>query len=313
MMNKHTIAFYNLENLFDVKDDPYTLDDDFLPWGKKFWTKKRYRKKISKLANTIKSIGDENSGNPPILVGVAEVENAKVLEDLIESQPLQACKYNYVHYDSPDERGIDVALLVNEEVFKIEETNAIPINIVEENGIKDYTRDALYVNGYIGNEKVHVLVMHWPSRRDGVELTSHKRIQAAQQINLFIKNNIDIGLKDKIVLMGDFNDNPTDESLKKYLVTEEFFNPFLSIVRPNKGSLNYRGEWFLFDQIIISHNFFRPNNNMLKFDKAGIFNDLSLKEWKGKHKGKPFRTFKGKKYMGGVSDHFPVYICITST
>lgn len=312
MMNKHTIAFYNLENLFDIDDDPYTLDDDFLPWGKKFWTKKRYKKKLFKLANTIKEIGSEESKIPPMLIGVAEVENAKVLQDLLVNEQLSKYPYNYVHYDSPDERGIDVALLVNEDLFRIEDTEAIPIEIRENNGVKDYTRDALYVSGFVGGEKIHIIVMHWPSRRDGASLTAHKRIQAAKQITNFISN---LGIKEteKVVLMGDFNDNPDNKSVKDFLVTEDFFNPFLSLINPDKGSLSYRGEWFLFDQIIISHNFFKPSNNGLKFNKAGIFNESFLQEWKGKNKGTPFRTFKGRKYLGGVSDHFPVYISITST
>lgn len=312
MKNTYTIAFYNLENLFDVKDDPYTLDDDFLPWGKKFWTHKRYQNKLFKLAKTIKNIGDNDTEKPPMLIGVAEVENAKVLEDLIRNTELKDYPYNYVHYDSPDERGIDVALLVNEAVFTIEETEAISIEIREENGVKDYTRDALYVSGVVDNEKMHIIVMHWPSRRNGVDSTSHKRIQAAKQVNDFIKTNSNICDSDKIILMGDFNDNPDNDSVKKYLVTEQFFNPFLSLISPNNGSLNHRGEWFLFDQIIISHNFLNPSISGMKFDKASIFNDFFLQECEGKNKGNPFRTYKGKKYLGGVSDHFPVYISITS-
>lgn len=311
MENQHIIAFYNLENLFDTQDNPYTLDDDFLPWGRKYWTKKRYEKKLYKLADTIADIGYKEVKKSPAIVGLAEVENAFVIEDLIQNEELNFINYDYVHYDSPDERGIDVALLYNQDDFTLIESEAIPMHIVEKNGVKDYTRDALYVFGLLGGDKVHIIVTHWPSRRDGASLTEHKRIQAAKQIINFLQVK-EIPESEKIIMMGDFNDNPSDTSVKKHLVNDSFFNPFESLLHPTKGSLNHRGEWFLFDQIILSHNFLAVTKSGLQYDKSAIFNDYELQEWNGKYKNSPFRTYRGKRYLGGVSDHFPVYISVLS-
>lgn len=303
-----TVAFYNLENLFDTKDDPNTLDRDFLPWGKKFWTEKKYRKKIFKMGKAISNIAKNTTGKSPVLVGLAEVENASVVKDLIASKHLKESNFNFVHYDSPDERGIDVALLVNEDYFKVEYSETIPISIYESNGVKDYTRDVLYVQGYLNDEEVHVFVCHWPSRRDGADLTSHKRIQASEQLSAFIEANEGINAFSKLIIMGDFNDNPVDESIKEYLVTDSLYNPFEKLMNITRGSLSHYSKWYLFDQIIFSHNFFKLEKNKHSFQNAEIFDAPFLTEWEGRNKGNPFRTYSGKRYLGGYSDHFPVYI-----
>jgi len=308
MNSIYTIAFYNLENLFDTKDDPNTLDRDFLPWGKKFWTEKKYRKKVYKMGRAISCIAKDKTEKPPVLVGIAEVENASVIQDLVESKHLKKANYNFVHYDSPDERGIDVALLINEDYFTLEHSESIPIAIYETNGVKDYTRDALYVKGFMNGEQIHVIVCHWPSRRDGADLTSHKRVQAAEQITSFIERKPDINELSKVVIMGDFNDNPVDVSVKKHLVTSNLYNPFEKLMNITRGSLSYYSKWHLFDQIIFSHNFFKMEKGKHSFKDADIFDGEFLKEWKGRNKGLPFRTFSGRRYLGGYSDHFPVYI-----
>jgi len=308
MNSIYTIAFYNLENLFDTKQNPNTLDRDFLPWGKKFWTEKKYRKKVYKMGKAISSIAKDKTGKPPVLVGIAEVENADVIQDLVESKHLKNANYNFVHYDSPDERGIDVALLINEDYFTLEYSESISVAIYETNGVKDYTRDALYVKGILNGEQVHVFVCHWPSRRDGADLTSHKRVQAAKQITSFIERQSDIDELSKVIIMGDFNDNPVDVSVKDHLVTSSLYNPFEKLMNITRGSLSYYSQWHLFDQIIFSHNFFKMEQGKHSFQNADIFDDGFLKEWKGRNKGLPFRTFSGRRYLGGYSDHFPVYI-----
>ena len=308
MNSIYTVAFYNLENLFDTKKDPNTIDRDFLPLGKKFWTEKKYRKKVYKMGKAISSIAKDKTGKPPVLVGIAEVENAGVIQDLVESEHLKNANYNFVHYDSPDERGIDVALLINEDYFTLENSESIPIDIYETNGVKDYTRDALYVKGVLNDEQVHVFVCHWPSRRDGAELTSHKRVQAAKQITSFIERQADINDLSKVIIMGDFNDNPVDVSVKDNLVTSNLYNPFEKLMNITQGSLSYYSQWHLFDQIIFSHNFFKMEKGKHSFQNADIFDEPFLMEWKGRQKGLPFRTFSGKRYLGGYSDHFPVYI-----
>lgn len=308
-----TIAFYNLENLFDTKDNPNTLDRDFLPWGKKFWTEKKYQKKVRKMGKAISNIAKDKTGKSPVLVGLAEVENATVISDLVDSKHLKASNYNFVHYDSPDERGIDVALLVNEDYFKVEYSETIPISIYEMDGVKDYTRDALYVQGYLSGEEVHVFVCHWPSRRDGADTTGHKRVQASEQLSAFIEANEGINQMSKIIIMGDFNDNPVDESVKDYLVTDMLYNPFEKLMTITRGSLSYYNNWHLFDQVIFSHNFFKIEKGKHSFQNANIFDAPFLTEWEGRSKGNPFRTYSGKRYLGGYSDHFPVYINLKKT
>jgi len=260
------------------------------------------------MGKAISSIAKDKTGKPPVLVGIAEVENASVIQDLVESEHLKSANYNFVHYDSPDERGIDVALLINEDYFTLEHSESIPIAIYETNGVKDYTRDALYVKGMLNGEQVHVFVCHWPSRRDGADLTSHKRVQAAKQVTSFIERQADINDLSKVIIMGDFNDNPVDVSVKDNLVTSNLYNPFEKLMNINQGSLSYYSQWHLFDQIIFSHNFFKMEKGKHSFQNADIFDEPFLTEWKGRKKGLPFRTFSGRRYLGGYSDHFPVYI-----
>ncbi len=308
MNSIYTVAFYNLENLFDTKKDSKTIDRDFLPWGKKNWTDKKYNEKVLKMGKTISRIAKNKTGNSPAIMGLAEVENSNVIQDLVESKYLKDLNYNFVHYDSPDERGIDVALLINEDYFVLKNSECIGLNIYELNGEKDYTRDALYVNGVLNGEEIHVIVCHWPSRGNSAIDTSHKRIQAAEQINSFINRNNAISTSSKIIIMGDFNDNPTDKSVKKYLVSDNLYNPFEKLMNITRGSLNYFSKWYLFDQIIFSHNFFKLEKGKHAYQNADIFDEDFLKERKGRKKGVPFRTFRGNNYLGGYSDHFPVYI-----
>ncbi len=308
MNSLYTVAFYNLENLFDTIKDPNTIERDFLPWGKKFWTENKYKKKVLKMGKAISCIAKDKTNKPPVIVGVAEVENASVIQDLVESKYLKDLNYNFVHYDSPDERGIDVALIINEDYFTLKYSECIPLEIYETNGVKDYTRDALYVNGLLNEEEIHIIVCHWPSRRDSASASSHKRVQAAKQINSFIERQQGITEYSKVILMGDFNDNPVDESIKKHLVGSNLYNPFEKLMNITRGSLSHYSKWHLFDQIIFSHNFFKLQKGKHSFQNADIFDDDFLKEWKGRDKGLPFRTFSGKRYLGGYSDHFPVYI-----
>jgi len=171
----HTIAFYNLENLFDSKNDRNTLDDDFTPSGRKKWSKKRYRRKLFKLAKTISKLGSESTLAFPTLVGIAEVESETAIKDLIGSDPLKKIPYGYVHYDSPDERGIDTGLLYHKEYFQVISSEPISLFVHNERGVRDNTRDILYVHGKLNNEEVHLFVNHWPSRRSGDVETAYKR------------------------------------------------------------------------------------------------------------------------------------------
>jgi len=306
--NDHTIVFYNLENLFDVRDDHNTLDLDFTPKGKKRWTKRKYNKKLLKLANTISRIGVKTTNKPPVLVGIAEVENEEVIKDLISTGALKNEDYDYVHYDSPDERGIDTALLYLRSNFSVLRSTPIPLLIFNPEGERDTTRDILYVHGVLNGEEIHVFVNHWPSRRNGEEETDYKRIKAAETLRDYM-NKIEKNYSTpNYIVMGDFNDGPDAISIRTLVESKLLYNPMEKLLTPERGSANYRRSWSLFDQILVSHSFFNYEKGTHSFAHANIFDDQQLKEWDGKYAGNPFRTYVGQKYKGGYSDHFPVYI-----
>ena len=300
------IAFYNLENLFDTKNDTRTLDDDFTAHSYKKWNDKRFRKKISNLGKVISKIGIDKIGFPPVLLGVAEVENSFVLDALIQSKHLKKKDYGYVHFDSPDERGIDTALLYRKKYVEILSKETHTLYITNELGERDYTRDILHVDAKLDEHPIHILVNHWPSRRSGTEETSRKRVAAASK-NLEIINSIlQVNSNARIIIMGDFNDDPHSESIKK-LTSDFLYNPMEVLFSKYEGSLSHRETWHLFDQIIISHNFLQGAPNLFQFKSAHIYNPREIKEVKERFKHLPLRTFLGKKYLGGFSDHFPVY------
>lgn len=306
--NIYSVGFYNLENLFDTIDDPDTLDDDFTPKGIKKWSNKRYRKKLYKLAKTISEIGNETTSHFPVLMGVAEVENEAVMQDLIDAEPLRDVNYGFVHYDSPDERGIDTALIYHKDYFEVLYSDPITLFIYEKNGDRDTTRDILYVKGKLNGELVHIFVNHWPSRRDGPEETSYKRVKAAETVR---SKMTEIELDEpepNYIIMGDFNDGPESKSIKTLMDSQRLYNPMEKLLTPDRGSANYKQSWMLFDQIMVSHNFLNYEKGTHSFAHANIFDEGFLMEFKGKYKGTPYRTYVGRKYIGGYSDHFPVYI-----
>ena len=316
MTNKHqyyTVAFYNIENLFDTSNDPKTDDDDFLPTSRKRWTKKRYDNKLRKIGSVISRIGPDDFEHAPILVGLAEVENKLVLSDLINSEHLIDQGYSYVHYDSSDERGIDVALLYKSTFFTVESSETFSIYLETEEGTRDYTRDILLVQGKLHNEDVSIIVNHWSSRREGEKETEHKRLASAEKVNYIISSIKDKNPEAKIIVMGDFNDNPNNKSVELLEEKSKLFNPFKTVWSRDVGSLNHDFQWNLFDQILISTNFFDTNNSDLSYDDADVFDVKSLTQYHGKYKGQPFRTYVGKKYKGGYSDHFPVFISLKSS
>lgn len=306
--NHFVIGFYNLENFFDTVNDPHALDDDFTPNGFYRWKKRKFKNKVNKIAKAISKIGPKNAEQPPVLLGVAEVENGSVLQSLIEAKTLKDFPFDFIHFDSPDERGIDTGLIYNKDHFKVMHAETLPLYVENSQGTRDFTRDILYVHGRLNNERIHLFVNHWPSRREGVDETNHKRIKAAELI-ISKLNSLEDGGHNCIV-MGDFNDGPHSASIQKLMETGHFINPMKKLLSPEIGSANYRGVWSLFDQIILSHSFLNHDINTHSFNKAGIFAPKFLKEWKGKYKGNPFRTFARGKYLGGYSDHFPVYVVL---
>ena len=280
----------------------------FLPHSDKRWTQKRYDKKIYKLGSVISKIGLEASGHPPAIIGLAEVENKRVLQDLVDSKDLEDYNYKFVHYESNDERGIDVALLYNEDVFTVESSEVYTVFLEDKDGDRDFTRDILLVSGILFEEQIHIIVNHWPSRREGEKESAPKRFEAAKKVNeILIKLKYNYS-DPKIVVMGDFNDNPSDDNVQ-YIVNEQsLFNPMETLLSYEKGSLNHDFQWNLFDQIMFTTNFFETKKGAYKFHEAHVFGDKFLTQYNGKFEGQPYRTYVGKKYKGGFSDHFPVYI-----
>ncbi|NNE32963.1 MAG: endonuclease [Winogradskyella sp.] len=303
----YTLAFYNIENLFDIENDPKTNDDDFLPTSAKRWTIKRYQNKLRKLGSVISQIGDEKAISAPIIVGLAEVENKNVIEDLINISTLKAEDYSFIHYDSSDERGIDVALLYKSDSFQVEYSEVYSVYLQNDLGLRDFTRDILVVKGKLNHETLYILINHWSSRREGEDETLYKRMAAATKAIEIIQGIKVETPKAKIVVMGDFNDNPDSKSLLHLTKEGNLYNPFKTVWNKDEGSLNHNFKWNQFDQILISTNFFDPENT-LTLQNADVFNNKFLTQYHGKYKGQPFRTYVGKKYKGGYSDHFPVYI-----
>ena len=310
MSHTHTIAFYNIENLFDTEDDIHTNDDAFLPDADKRWTEKRYRNKIRKLSQVISQIGDEAIDQPPAIVGLAEVENKNVVEDLIGGKFLKHYNYDIVHYDSSDERGIDVALIYNSAIFEVSHSETFSVYLEKEDGSRDFTRDILLVTGRLDGEQIHIIINHWSSRRQGEKETEYKRLAAADKVNTIIEILNKTYDDPKVVVMGDFNDTPQSKSLLSIEHNSSLYNPFKTISTHDRGSLNHAFEWYIFDQILISTNFFDATSTKFNLSKADIFDSKFLTQYKGKFQGQPFRTYVGKKYKGGYSDHFPVYIAL---
>lgn len=314
----HTIAFYNLENLFDPEDDPITFDDDRTPKGKDHWTYKLYIHKVKNMAKTISEIGKNLAINSPAVLGVAEIENRKVLEDLVNDPNLRAKNYGIVHFDSPDRRGIDVALLYQNALFKVKNYNKHELVIYDKNTAKRvFTRDQLLVSGYLDGDLLYIIVNHWPSRRGGEAKSRYKREKAAALNKKIMDSIFAANPYAKIITMGDFNDNPNDSSVKEILMAKQYrknikikglYNPMAKLAKKGLGSLAWRDQWSLFDQIIISKTFLDTDYSSYRYYKAGVFNPEYLVTSTGKYKGYPFRSYTHGAYTGGYSDHFPVYI-----
>lgn len=313
------IGFYNIENLFDTKDDEDVDDKEFLPEGNRQWTQKKYKEKLGNLAKVIADIGIDINPDGVALLGTCEVENEQVLLDLVQEDAIKNRNYKVVHHDSPDKRGIDCALLYNPKYFKVLESKPIPLELFKENGKRKYTRDILYVKGELDGEVIHVFVNHWSSRSGGEKRSRPFRNAAAK----ICKDAIDEILKEdpkaKTIVVGDLNDDPTNDSVKKILkgvkkqekVTDSnMYNPMYSYFLKGIGTTAYRDAWSLFDQVLVNKSCLKGNTDGYFFYKAKIYNKKYLVQKTGQYKGYPFRTFAGGEYQGGYSDHFPVYLVL---
>lgn len=333
----HTVAFYNFENLFDTTDDASTNDDEWTPTGAQHWTEEKYKQKLSNLARVMSEIGKPENSNAPTIIGGSEVENRGVLEDLIKMPQLVNHDYGIIHFDSPDKRGIDVALLYQKKYFRPTSFSSIPLLIYKNNAVakedkqeivedleaenepkinknRIFTRDQLLITGFLDDEEISIIVNHWPSRSGGEKASSQFR-EAAGLLNRRIIDSLQqINPNAKVFTMGDFNDGPYNKSIKTALGAKakktevpEFgmYNPFEEMMNKGMGTIAFRDSWDIFDQIIMTESLIKPDYSNFKFWKAGIFNRPYLVQTSGQYKGYPLRHSQTEV---GFSDHFPVYV-----
>ena len=319
----YKVVFYNFENLFDTIHDPGVLDEEFTPEGPKKWNSAKYTRKIGNLERVLFDIAAEDK-DYPVVIGVSEIENRSVMEDVIAQPKLAPGNYRIVHYDSPDARGVDVAFYYRPDVFKLEGSAAIPLKMPELPNFR--TRDFVTMWGTIDSEPFFFLVSHWPSRLGGKDASEFKRIAVGEQMRRIADSVLKVNPATKIVAMGDFNDDPTDQSMleglgakpkTKELQPGDFFSPFHAVLRAGMGTLAYGDAWNLFDNIVVSENLVNAKPGELRLVRApgskyygNVFKRNYMIQREGQFKGYPLRTYVGNNFQGGYSDHFPVYIYI---
>lgn len=314
--NPFRVMFYNVENLFDTKDNPDKDDDDWLPKGSQRWSNYRYWKKLKGISTVVDSVGE---GYPPAIIGLCEIENDSVLFDLCKRSPLKKHKYRYVITNSKDDRGINVALLYQRDEFKLLNTQEYEPKFTDDSGKN--SRNILHVTGrVISGDTLDVFICHFPSRVEGIKRTRPLRMQAAKLLRRKVDTVISMRKRANVVIMGDFNDFPEDASLVEGLKAQsldggvqanQLYNLFLGIPKDEQsGTYKYRGKWQLMDQVIVTGNLLLKNNRVsVKSQRAKIYKAGFLLESDEKYGGyKPRRTYVWRKYLGGVSDHLPIYI-----
>lgn len=330
----HTVAFYNFENLFDTINDPNTNDDEWTPKGAQKWTTKKYKQKLQNLSRVLLEIGSSENTNSPTFIGGCEIENRGVLEDLIKETDLIDRDYGIIHFESPDKRGIDVALLYQKKYFRPTTYTNIPLIVYKKEALNKveseektddslainnynnrvFTRDQLLVTGFLDGEEINIIVNHWPSRSGGEKKSSPFR-EAAGALNRKIIDSLQqINPNAKVLTMGDLNDGPYNKSVKIALGAKSIkadvlpfgiYNPFEEMAKRGLGTIAYRDSWDVFDQIMVSQSLIRNDFSSFNYWKAGIYNKSFLIQTSGQYKGYPKRHSATEV---GFSDHFPVYI-----
>jgi len=310
-----TIGFYNCENLYDTINNLEVNDEEFLPNSTNQWTSARFYTKLNHTAQVIASMNEQKG---PDLLGLCEIENRGVLENLVKDPLIVAKNYQIIHHDSPDLRGIDVALLYNPKTLNVKSNKTYPIHFPNDPTTK--TRDILVVNASTTDlASIFIIVAHFPSRRGGTEESEPKRLFVAQRIRSICDSLTQKDSTIRLVIMGDFNDEPINKSIGTVLLNPEtpghhvaLYNPFITLKQAGQGTIFYKNEWSLFDQIILSYNLVNKVKASHYLPNSATINkpDFVL-EQTGKFKGAPFRTYVGPKYMGGYSDHMSVYLVLT--
>lgn len=303
------LMFYNVENYFDSFDDSLTLDNEFLPHGLRNWDYKRFVQKRNNIYKTIMAVG---TWEPPAIIGLCEIENRFVLNQLVYETPFAQFDYRIIHEESPDRRGIDVALLFNPKIFEVLDHKAI--HIVFPFAKESTTRDILYVKGIVHRDTLHIFVNHWPSRYGGELSSEPRRIYVAEQLSNFIDQILAQNENAAILVMGDFNDFPYNKSIQEVLLSKKNAEipPLVNLMpQPNTklGTHKYQGDWGILDQIMVSRVLLVQDKSIFVAGETQIFDADFLLQDDAKFLGKmPFRTFSGMKYLGGFSDHLPIYI-----
>lgn len=313
---KKTVAvgFYNLENFYDTINDPLINDDDFTPDGANAYTPKVFWEKVENLSTVIAQMGMDKTDDGLAMLGVAEIENGDVLKTLCKSNRLKSRNWKVVHFDGPDERGVDCALLYNPALFRVLHAQSLTVEV--EHGDRP-TRDVLYVTGKLLNDTVHVFVNHWPSRRGGEAATRAKRGLAASVSKKVIDSLMQKNPNAKVIDMGDLNDDPINKSVTEVLQAKGnrkdvkeggLYNPWVSFYKKGLGTMAYQDTWGLFDQIIISYGFINDKSSGLHFVENEVFNRSFMIEKFGQYKGYPKRSYSNSVWNGGYSDHFPTIV-----
>ena len=311
------IGFWNVENLYDTLNDQWKNDEDFTPAGANAWNGSRYRIKIDHLADAISQIAVDITPDGLAIFGLCEVENKTVVQDLIRSPKLKSRNYRFVHIEGPDARGIDPSFIYNPAYFQVKKSFACSVKLVTDSMHK--TRDILVITGSLLGEPLTIFVNHWPSRRGGEDESRVNRNAAAKTVRRIADSISASNPLMKILIMGDLNDDPVNESVKLHLGTcsdlsqqesGKFYNPMEKLFADGIGTLAWHDNWNLFDQVILNKAFFPAHYDSWQYYTVRVFNKPFLKNAFGKFKGYPFRTYIGTHYTGGYSDHFPVYIVL---
>lgn len=318
----HTVMFYNVENLFDTLNDPDINDEEFLPNAAKAWNTSKYTRKLQNIEQVLMGVATANRDFPAV-IGLSEIENRNVLEDIIVQGKLINGNYRICHHDSPDRRGVDVAFLYRPDRFEFEGQSALPVKMAEFPNMR--TRDVVLMWGKIEGEQFCFMVTHWPSRSGGQAASDPKRRAAAKVMRDAADSIHRVNPACKVVMMGDFNDDATDASVMEILggcgdinaIPEGgYYNPYVNLLKSGYGTLGYRDAWNLFDNIVVSENLATGSTGELKLQKASkkfygyIFNRPYMLQQEGQYKGYPLRTFVTNNFQNGFSDHFPVFITI---
>lgn len=313
------IGFYNLENLFDTIDQPGVKDYEFTPEGDIGYDSEIYYDKLERLSKVISEMATDVTPDGLSLVGVAEIENRSVLEDLVQQESIKGRNYQIAHFDSWDKRGIDVGLLYQTKYFDLDTARYLRMHdLFYTNGDTVFTRDILWVSGKYDGEPLHVFVNHWPSRRGGQAASAHLRNATALRFKQ-VADSIQLADPNaKIVMMGDLNDDPTSPSLAKVIKVKsnpkklkpgDYYNPMVELFRKGFGSNAYRDKWSLFDQIVLNQHLTTDKEGW-RYYKTMIYNPPYMYQKSGRFRGYPQRAFVSGRYMKGYSDHFPVYVLL---